>query len=138
MSGDKVDTTNCCRRQPRVDTRLPMSGKRMASFWVMVSVGGAALMLRQAPARMASVAVATIATEAGTSTHSGRTATTSRAACSRGAGGGASYSSVSPTTRRPNCRPPALPSCGALLVAAASEPAARRVTGAMADAPWLH
>ena len=39
VSGDKVDTTNCCRRQPRVDTRLPMSGKRMASFWVMVSVG---------------------------------------------------------------------------------------------------
>ena len=85
---------------------------------------------------MASVAVATIAKEAGMSTHSGRTATTNKAACKRGAGAGASYSSVEPRTSWPNLEV-ADPSLSPALLAATSAAAAgsdavvRRVTGAM-------
>ena len=80
-----------------VHPRLPTTGNCIASFCVIVSVGGFDFTLRQAPATQQSVAVSSTAGEACSGVKTGRRATSSSSACARGAGEGVSYSSVSVT-----------------------------------------
>ena len=62
----------------------------MASFCVIVSVGGVSFTERSAPTKMVSEGVAMMATFGGTVNSSGATATASSARCSSGAGAAAS------------------------------------------------